>query len=58
MLTWTQPGRLIVHAFAELAAMRTREWHTEPVAERNQTLPNFRLKQDDDRDTDIKQPIA
>ena len=48
---------LVVHAFAKLPAM-PRKRHTKSISKRNQRLANFRLEQNDDRDTDIQQPVT
>src|SRR5688500_2197163 len=32
--------------------------HTKTISKRNQSLTNFRLKQDDDCYTDVQQPVA
>jgi hypothetical protein len=38
--------------------MLTRKRHAEAIAERNQCLPDFRLEQNDDRDTDVEESVA
>src|SRR5262247_785801 len=47
----------VVNTFAKLPTM-PRKWHPKSIAKRNQRLANFRLEQNDDRNTDIEQPVT
>src|SRR6185295_8261179 len=47
----------VVNTLAKLPAM-PRKRHPKSISKRNQRLANFRLEQNDDRDTDIKQPVT
>src|SRR6185503_5074380 len=44
----------VVNSFAKLSYM-PRKRHTKAIAKRNQSLSDFRLEQNDDRDTDVQQ---
>src|SRR6185437_497687 len=50
-------NHFVIHAFAKLPVM-PRKRHPKPIPKRNQRLTNFRLEEDDDRDTDIQQSVA
>src|SRR6185295_7792533 len=48
----------IVNAFPKLTAMLPRKRHAKTITKRNQGLPDLRLEQHDNRDTDVEQPVA
>src|ERR1051325_3013312 len=48
---------LVVNTLAKLPNV-PRKRNSKTISERDQSLANFRLKQDDDRDTDVQQSVA
>src|SRR5437764_965741 len=49
---------LVIDAFAELPAMPSGKRHAHAVAERDECLPDFRLKEDDDGDAYVDETAA
>src|SRR5213083_1200519 len=49
---------LVIDAFAELPAMPSGKRHAHTVAERDERLPDFRLKEDDNGDAYVDETAA
>src|ERR1044071_10478665 len=47
----------VVNTFAKLSDM-PRKRHAKAIAKRNQSLSNFRLEENDDRDADVQQSVT